>query len=85
MRIDDAIEIRKPEPDSHFRLKNCRCCGGSNVAYVKYLDEGAELWRAECFDCGYLPETGGTIVRHEAQVRWNLGTAAARATVGVTV
>lgn len=82
MRIDDAIEIRKPEPDSHFRLKNCRCCRSGNVAYVKYLDGSTELWRVQCFDCGYRPEMGGAIARHEAQVRWNLGAAAARVAVG---
>lgn len=72
MRIDDAIEIKAPEPDSHFRLVRCRCCGGDNVAYVKYLDNGTERWKAMCFDCGF--SVGGADCQHEAQRNWN-GTA----------
>lgn len=71
MRIDDAIEIKKPEPDSHFRLSACRCCGGDNTAYVKYLDKGSELWRAECFDCGNTVKPAGAASRHDVQMIWN--------------
>ena len=74
MKMDDALEIVKPEPDSHFLLLPCRHCGGDNVAYVKYLHptEG-ERWRVVCFDCGETvgldPETG--TCRHQVQLLWN--------------
>lgn len=71
MRIDDAIEIKKPEPDSHFRLSECRCCMGDNVAYVKYLGRGKELWRAQCFDCGHIVKPSSAISRHDVQMIWN--------------
>ena len=35
MYIDDAIEIKKPEPDSHFRLIPCGNCHGDNVAWMR--------------------------------------------------
>lgn len=67
MRIDDAVQIIKPAPDSHYLLLPCKC-GSDNVAYV--LGEDGR-WRGYCFDCGH---TGpGSIVRHEAQVNWNKG------------
>lgn len=68
MMLHDAIEIIVPAPDKHFRLRPCKC-GSDNVAYVRYEDQGEELWRAQCFDCG---RTGaGSKIRHEAQVKWN--------------
>ena len=68
MMLDDAVEIKVPDPDSQWRLLPCRC-KSDNVAYVKYEAQGQELWRVQCFDCGH---TGaGDIVRHEAQVKWN--------------
>ena len=69
MRIDDAIEIKKPEVDSQFRLKNCKCCESDNVAYVKYLDKSKVLWRAQCFDCGHIGN--GSDCQHGAQMIWN--------------
>lgn len=71
VRIDDAIEIKKPEIDSHFRLVKCPCCSGDNVAYVKYLDKGSELWRVSCFDCGHTVNAGGAFSMHDIQMRWN--------------
>lgn len=70
MMLDDVIEIKVPQPDSQYRLVKCQC-GSDNVAYVRYEDQGEELWRGQCFDCG---RTGnGAKVRHEAQVMWNKG------------
>lgn len=65
MRMDNAVQVIKPAPDSHYRLLPCKC-GSDNVAYVLGTDG---RWRGHCFDCGH---TGpGAIVRHEAQVKWN--------------
>lgn len=70
MMLDNAIEIKIPEPDSQYRLVKCKC-GSDNVAYVRYEDRGGEKWRGQCFDCGRTGKGAG--VRHEAQVKWNGG------------
>ena len=43
---NDVIEIKKPEPDSQYRLLPCKC-GGDNVAYVHYNGERAECCRGQ--------------------------------------
>ena len=70
MKIEysNVIQIISPDPDSHFRLRSCKKCGGNNVAFVQRQIE-AELWSAECFDCGYAGESHQT--RHGAQIQWN--------------
>lgn len=65
MRLDNAVKVIKAEPDSQYRLRNCRC-GSDNVAYVLGVDG---LWRGHCFDCGHTGE--GAEIRHDAQIRWN--------------
>ena len=65
MRLDNAVEIIKAEPDSHYRLKPCKC-GSDNVAYMLGVDG---LWRGHCFDCGHNGK--GAKIRHEAQEMWN--------------
>ena len=70
--MDDAVEIIKPVPDSHFRLVPCESCGGDNVAYVKYMHPTkGERWRVVCFDCGETVDTGCAVCRHRAQLAWN--------------
>ena len=69
MMLNNAIEIRKPEPDSQYRLRPCRC-KSDNVAYVKYEDQDGEKWRVSCFDCGHTVDKGYT-VQHDAQMEWN--------------
>ena len=71
MFIDDAIEIKKPAPDSHFLLKNCRVCRGDNVAYVKHEENGSERFRVTCFDCGHTVQPERAACAHDAQVAWN--------------
>ena len=68
MMLDDAIEIKVPQPDSQYRLVKCQC-GSDNVAYVRYEDQGEELWRAQCFDCGRT--SMGAKIQHETQLAWN--------------
>lgn len=70
MRIDDAIEIKNPAPDSHFRLRSCQHCGGDAV-YVKYLDKGAERWRAQCVSCRATAGMTGPASLHDIQTLWN--------------
>lgn len=65
MRLDNMVEIIKPEPDSQYRLRPCKC-GGDNVAYMLGVDG---LWRGHCFDCGH--SGAGAKVRHDAQQAWN--------------
>lgn len=65
MMLDNAIEIKVPQPDSQYRLLPCKC-GSDNVAYVLGVDE---RWRVHCFDCGC--DGASATVRHEAQVKWN--------------
>lgn len=70
MMLDGVIEIRKPEPDSQYRLKPCKICRGSNVAYVLYAAGGGDAWKAKCFDCGFTVDRGCR-GRHDAQLAWN--------------
>ena len=70
MKIDDAIEIKKADPDSQYRLLPCKKCKSDNVAYVHYNGMGGAKWRVECFDCGHTVDKGNK-VRHDAQVNWN--------------
>ena len=69
MIMDNVIEIKKPAPDSQYRLIPCRC-KSDNVAYVKYKKGCEELWRAQCFDCNRNVDVG-TSVRHQVQLVWN--------------
>lgn len=69
MDLDNVIDIKKPAPDSHFRLKACKKCRGDNVAYVLRRTVTGEAWRAECFDCGRISAPGDS--RHDAQADWN--------------
>lgn len=66
---NDVIEIKKPVPDSHFRLRACEKCGSDNVAYVLRRSNDKEAWRVECFDCGHTGPENQT--QHGAQIRWN--------------
>lgn len=70
MSMDDAIEIKVPDPDSQYRLLPCKKCGSDNVAYVHYDSRGGDAWRVQCFDCGHIVDKGYK-VRHDAQVAWN--------------
>ena len=73
MKMDDAVQIVKPVPDSHFRLRPCKC-SSDNVAYVKYLDGPEEVWAVQCFDCGYRAmRAPGYKIQHDAQAAWNNG------------
>ena len=70
MMLDDVIEIKKPDPDSQYRLLPCKKCKSDNVAYVHYNGRGGAKWRVECFDCGHTVDKGYK-VRHHAQLAWN--------------
>lgn len=72
MMADDIIEIKKPAPDSQYRLRNCPRCDSGDAAYVHYNGRGGAKWRVECFNCGYTVDKGDT-VRHDAQLLWNKG------------
>lgn len=65
---DSIIRIQTAEPDGQYRLRNCGC-GSDNTAYVLFEENGQELWRAQCFDCGTV--SSGHKVRHDAQMEWN--------------
>ena len=70
--LDDVIEIKAADPDSHWRLRCCKKCDGDNVAYVHYNGRGGAAWRVKCFDCGFTVDKGCR-VRHDAQLAWNGG------------
>lgn len=72
MMMDDVIEIKKPDPDSQYRLLPCKKCGGDNVAYVHCNGRGGAKWRVTCFNCGRTVDKSNT-VRHDAQLAWNGG------------
>ena len=73
MMLDNAVEIKVPQPDSQYRLVNCKC-GSDNVAYVKYLDGYGEAWAVQCFDCGRMAaKIPGCRIQHDVQVMWNKG------------
>lgn len=61
----DAIEVIRPDPDSHFRLLPCKVCQSEDIAYERPWG-----WRVRCQACGHTVDIG-THVRHEAQVAWN--------------
>lgn len=68
--FDDVLEIIKPDQDSQYRLRPCKC-GSHEVVYAKYLHhDGVPRWRVVCTDCGAFADLQGT-VRHEVQVEWN--------------
>lgn len=69
MMLKNVIEIRTAEPDSHFRLRTCKKCGGNNAAYVLKKKQAGEAWNVECFDCGNAGQDDQT--RHGAQANWN--------------
>lgn len=69
MMLDDVIQIKKPEPDSQYRLKPCKC-KGDNVAYEQYNGRGGAKWRVKCFDCSFTVDKGYK-VQHDAQAAWN--------------
>lgn len=70
--MNDARRILKPAPDSQYRLRPCKACGGDCVAYVEYEHpEGPPLrWRVVCYDCGNTVDVA-TKIRHTAQIEWN--------------
>ena len=70
MMLDDVIDIKKPDPDSHFKLLPCKKCQSDDVAYVHYNGRGGAKWRVECFNCGHTVDKGNT-VRHDAQLACN--------------
>ena len=71
MTFDGAIKVEAAEPDGQFRLVNCRCCGGDNVAYVQYsAGRLKEPWKVRCFDCGYTVDKEAAC-KHDAQGHWN--------------
>ena len=70
MMLNDVIEIKKADPDSHYKLCNCKKCQGDNVAYVHYNGRGGAAWRVQCFDCGHTVDKNNR-VRHDAQIAWN--------------
>ena len=75
MILDDVIQIKKPEPDSQYRLVPCKKCQSDNVAYEHYNGKGGAKWRVKCFNCGYTVDKGNK-VRHDVQAAWNQGVCA---------
>ena len=70
MSCDDLIAVLPADPDSHFRLRKCKGCGGDHAAHVQKADG---KWAVRCFDCG--AESGEADCRHGAQGNWNKGAA----------
>ena len=68
MSCDDLIAVVPADPDSHFRLRKCRKCGGDHTAYVQKTHG---KWAVRCFDCGN--EGREADCRHGAQGMWNGG------------
>lgn len=67
---EDVVQIVKPDPDSHYRLRDC-LCGSSQVVYAEYIHtNGTLLWRVVCTDCGAAVDLQ-TRSRHDVQVEWN--------------
>ena len=64
--MTEAVEVVRPDPDSHFRLLPCKVCQSEDVCY-EYRPWG---WLVRCQACGHTLDIG-THIRHEAQVAWN--------------
>lgn len=69
MEISNAIALVNPRPDSHYRLRKCKC-GHDQPVYIQGKDH---RWRVKCLECGM--ETLEFRAQHEAQVSWNHGVA----------
>lgn len=65
MAFYDMGRMERPDPDSHWRLRNCKC-GSGNVAYLEYCAEHGDAWRVKCFACGHTVDKGRK-VKHDAQ------------------
>lgn len=70
MMPTDAIDVKRPVADSHFRLLPCKRCRSENVAYVRYQAGIIMPWRVQCLTCGHVVDKQ-TEVRHEVQIAWN--------------
>lgn len=72
MKLDNVVQMIKPEPDSQYRLKDCQC-GSDQVVYLQLKAYSGQLvWVVRCMNCGKQTRPD-TMVRHTAQVRWNEG------------
>ena len=67
--LQDEFDRIQPDPDSQFRLLNCKC-GSDRAVYVHYNGKGGAAWRCRCSDCGFTVDRGNK-VRHDAQRNWN--------------
>lgn len=67
----DVLEIIRPDPDGHYRLRACKCGTVLDAVYERYItQDGAWAWRVACNSCGSTVDLQGT-VRHDVQVEWN--------------
>lgn len=68
-----VIDTKIPDPDSHFRLRGCKC-GWEKAEYILLSGEGREEWSVECPKCG--AHTPRSPIRHDTQIYWNTNMAA---------
>ena len=69
--MDLAVtDVIVPDPDSHYRLVECRHCGSDKVEYQQYEENTALRWRVQCPSCGHTVDKG-CVARHDAQLAWN--------------
>lgn len=61
-------KIWRPEPDSQFRLRPCRC-GSDDVVYKSSNTLGAVSHAVKCLACGTM--TTWYLCKHDAQIMWN--------------
>lgn len=67
----DVLETIRPDPDSHYRLRPCKCGTPLAAVYERYTTkDGNWAWRVVCNSCGATVDLQGT-VRHDVQVEWN--------------
>ena len=70
MGTDNAAQVIRPDPDSHFRLRPCSVCRSERGVYVGCRADGDLLWGVQCPDCGHATDKIYA-ARHDAQVAWN--------------
>lgn len=63
-----GVQIIRPDPDSHFRLRQCEC-SYSDVAYTKKITPHGVEWMAGCLTCGRCTRVRAG--QHSAQIEWN--------------
>lgn len=71
MKMEDVIDVYKPEEGSDLKLLPCPFCGGNEIVYMKYNYSAGERWAAVCMGCMAAVDPGWAQQKHQVQDLWN--------------